>query len=112
MRAMSDTVAAKLRDAEAIRFLACGDTALSVEFGDRIDRRVSARVLALAGKVEAAAISGVVEIVPTFRSLLIHYDPAVLTQADLKSRLSPLLSGLSPAQAASRLWRIPACYDP
>lgn len=97
---------------QGARFLPCGDTALCVEFGDRIDRRVSALVMALAQKVEAAAISGVVELVPTFRSLLIHYDPSALQQADLRARLEPLLAGLKPAEASSRLWRLPACYDP
>jgi allophanate hydrolase subunit 1 len=50
--------------------------------------------------------------VPTFRSLLVHYDPLQLEQAELKRRLRPLLDGLEPAESAGRRWRIPACYDP
>ena len=94
------------------RFLPGGDTALVVEFGDRVDQRLSGLVLALAYRLEDAAIPGVVEAVPTFRSLLVHYDPLRLKQAELKRRLAPLLDGLEAAESAGRHWRIPACYDP
>jgi inhibitor of KinA len=94
------------------RFLSGGDTALVVEFGDRVDQRLSGLVLALAHRLEDAAIPGVVEAVPTFRSLLVHYDPLRLKQAELKRRLAPLLDGLQAAESAGRHWRIPACYDP
>lgn len=94
-----------------IRLLACGDTALAVEFGDAIDGRVSALVLALAERLAAAAIPGIGELVPTFRSLTVYYDPTVLAQAELKHGLHPLLGGLEAAKGAGRLWRVPACYD-
>jgi KipI family sensor histidine kinase inhibitor len=97
-------------DTIAVRLLPCGDTALTVEFGDRVDRRVSALVLALAERLRAAAIAGVIETVPTFRSLTIHYDPLALSQAGLKARLAPLLPGLRAAEGRGRRWRIPVCY--
>jgi KipI family sensor histidine kinase inhibitor len=92
------------------RFLPCGDTALAVELGDAVDREVSALVLALTERVKAAAIAGVAEAVPTFRSLLIHYDPLTVPQAELKRRLAPLLSGLAALERPGRSWRIPVCY--
>lgn len=95
----------------AARFLPSGDTALVVEFGDRVDRHVSGLVIALAERLKAAAVAGVVELVPTFRSLLVHYDPSVLPNAELKARLVPMIAGLEPAERSGRLWRIPACYD-
>jgi KipI family sensor histidine kinase inhibitor len=93
-----------------IRFLPCGDTALAVELGDRVDRRVSALVLALASRVKAAGLAGIVEIVPTFRSLMIHYDPLTMPQSELTARLTPLLSGLDAGDSPGRLWRLPVCY--
>jgi inhibitor of KinA len=95
----------------AARFLPSGDTALVVEFGEHVDRRVSGLVLALAERIEAAALSGVVELVPTFRSLMVHYEPSVLPHDELKARLTPMLDGLEPAERPGRLWRIPACYE-
>jgi KipI family sensor histidine kinase inhibitor len=93
------------------RFLAAGDTALVVEFGDHVDRRLSELVLALARRLEFARVEGVVEMVPTFRSLMVHYDPLQVTHAILKGRIALLLDGLEASETAGRRWRLPACYD-
>jgi inhibitor of KinA len=98
--------------AQHARCLTSGDTALVVEFGVSIDRRISALVLALSQRIEEAGIDGIVETVPTFRSLMIHYDPLRLPQAQLKAQLDALLQNLRASESAGRLWRIPACYDP
>ena len=50
---------------------------------------------------------GIVELVPTFRSLLIHYDPSVLRQAELKANLAPLLTGLEAAEGSGPLVAAP-----
>jgi KipI family sensor histidine kinase inhibitor len=93
------------------RFLQSGDTALVVEFGDRVDRHLSRLVLTLAQRLAEAAIAGVIEAVPTFRSLMVHYDPLQLPAAELRVRLAPLLAGLEAIERPGRQWRIPACYD-
>jgi KipI family sensor histidine kinase inhibitor len=94
-----------------VRFLAGGDTALVIEFGDRVDQHLSGLVVALAHRLADAAIPGVVETVPTFRSLMVHYDPVTLSQAELRRRLAPMLDRLEAAGGGGRRWRIPACYD-
>ena len=92
------------------RFLAAGDTALVVEFGDVVDRQVSDRVLALAGAIDDRGIAGVVELVPTFRSLMIHYDPMRLDEAALKAAIEPLLLQRTKIRNRPRLWTLPVCY--
>lgn len=92
------------------KFLHAGDTALVIEFGSVVDRHVSGLVLALAQRIDAAAFPGVVETVPTFRSLMVHYDPLRIPHAALVDRLVPMLAGLAPSERAGRRWRIPACY--
>ncbi len=98
------------------RFLPSGDTALVVEFGDRIDRRLSAAVIGLAERIRLADLGGVTETVPTFRSLLVHYDPLATSAERLTGQISGLIAGRiegkAAAPAAARLWRIPACHDP
>lgn len=96
------------------RILASGDTALVIEFGTDVDRRLSERVLALDARVRAAALAGVVETVPTIRSLMVHYDPNVTEHAKLADALLPLAvaSGETSAAMAGRRFRLPACYDP
>ncbi len=93
------------------RFLASGDTALVVEFGDRLDRHVSAMVLNLSRRVQAAGLAGVSEAVPTFRSLMVHYDPLVVRARELEARLMPLLDGLEAEALVGQRWLFPTCYE-
>lgn len=94
-----------------IKFLSHGDTALAVEFGDRIDRAVSERVLALHARLAQTLPPGVVELLPTFRSLLVHYDPLRTSRAELSQLLERMLRGLESFAPAARRWSIPVCYD-
>jgi inhibitor of KinA len=94
------------------RLLANGDAALVVEFGEGIDRSTNAKVLALAATVEAAAVPGVIESVPTFRSLMISFDPSRLAFGALAERVSALLPNAAAVPRSGRLWRLPVCYDP
>jgi KipI family sensor histidine kinase inhibitor len=67
----------------APRLLPAGDSAVVVEFGDGIDVRINARVRLLQRALGAGAHAGIVETVPTYRSLMVHYDPMVLTREAL-----------------------------
>lgn len=93
-----------------VRFLDAGECALTVEFGQTIDPESEARVLALDAAMRAAPVAGVTETVPTYRSLMVHYDPLVLTRDGLVARLRDVLDGASAERGAGRLWRLPACY--
>ncbi len=92
------------------RFLPAGDTALVVEFGNEVDRAVSDQVIALADAIDAAVIPGVVELVPTFRSLMIHYDPLRLDATDLQAAVEPLLGGKGAVSHRARLFTLPVAY--
>jgi KipI family sensor histidine kinase inhibitor len=93
-----------------VRFLAAGDTALVVEFGDQVDRVISDRVIGLADAVGAQAIPGVVELVPTFRSLMVHYDPLRISYADLEAAIAPLLDGIGAVRHHGRRFTLPVAY--
>jgi len=74
-----------------------GDAALLVELGSGIDPDLNRRVHALAARLMAATLPGVVEIVPAYASALIHYDPLVLDFADLEAWAIAALDGLAAA---------------
>ena len=95
-----------------VKLLSNGDTALAVEFGERVDRGTSERVLALHDRLSHAALPGIVELLPTFRSLMVHYDPVRTSRAELWRGIEPLLAGLEGVHPAARRWTIPVCYDP
>ncbi len=90
------------------RILPCGDRALAVEFGAVIDPDLNARVLEL-DKV-AGSLPGVIETVPTYRSLLVSYDPDATGFDELGAALIRLSSGLTGQAEAGRTWRIPVAY--
>jgi inhibitor of KinA len=94
-----------------VRFLPAGDRALVVEFGDRVDRTLSSDVLRLDSMITPDAIEGVVETVPTFRSLTVYYDPLVTGGTALEEAIRDLLGSQCRAPAAGTLWRVPACYE-
>jgi len=93
------------------RFRPQGDAALVVEFGDRIDRAVSEKVYDLADAIAAAAIPGVAETVPSFRSLLVFYDPLILDFAAAVVKVRALIGAGAARHRKVRRVHMPACYD-
>jgi KipI family sensor histidine kinase inhibitor len=93
------------------RILPCGDRAVSVEFGDEISRELNARVLALDYLIQRHAPAGVLETVPTFRSLLVYYDPFETGAAALAERLRALAREARPdVLPPARHVEVPCCY--
>ena len=93
------------------RFAPVGDSALSVEFDNVIDPKVSALVRALDLAIAASDIPGIVETVPSFRTLLIVYEPENIGFDSLIQQLSQLISlGLNAREASGRSWIIPVAY--
>jgi KipI family sensor histidine kinase inhibitor len=86
----------------------CGEDAFVVEFGETIDAAVGTRVGALAEAMDAAAPPGIVEVVPTFRSLLVVYDPEVTSQEAILAALPP--AGERAAEPRAH-WRVPVCLE-
>ena len=99
----------------SVRYLSCGDTAFTVEFGNEITPEINGRVMALHAAIGAAKASGelagLVETVPTMRSLMVNYDPLAITRAELQPRIDALIESGLAAGMASRRVSIPCCYD-
>jgi KipI family sensor histidine kinase inhibitor len=92
------------------RIVPAGDSALIVEFEERIDAAINARAIALADAVQAAAIPGVRDVVPTYRSVAIYFDPLRVEYESLVARLEAAPASSDAAAAAGALVRIPVCY--
>ncbi|MEM7496695.1 MAG: 5-oxoprolinase subunit PxpB [Pseudomonadota bacterium] len=94
------------------RYLPFGDAGLVVEFGRDKDRALSAAVLALDAALGEKAPEGVVETAPSFRSLLVQFDPLVTDGPSLEAAIREIVGGgLSAAEAAAKHWHLPACYE-
>jgi KipI family sensor histidine kinase inhibitor len=92
------------------RLLPSGDAAITVEFGRIIDEQANRRVLALDRALADVRIDGVTETVPTYRSLLVHYDPVRIGFDELGERLTALARLPAPPTTRTRRWRIPVAY--
>ena len=93
------------------RLLPAGDSAIVVEYGDGIDLRINARVRLLHRALGAGRPAGVVETVPAYRSLMVHYDPIVLSREAIERWIAGTADRL-PAEspAACRTVEIPVVY--
>jgi inhibitor of KinA len=96
-----------------VRFLAQGERGLVVELGEGIDPAVNARVHALARAIIERLREDVDEVVPTYRSLLVLFDPLRVERAALQARIEETAAALGPdarGAAPPRLVRVPVCY--
>ena len=93
------------------RILPVGDAALSVEFGDRIDPAINRRVYSLDQALRQAGIPCLVDLIPSYRSLLICFDPLSGDMNDLCDQVKNLLDS-SPELANDnpRRFEIPVQY--
>ncbi len=94
------------------RFLPAGESALVVEFGERIDPALNDQVRALDRALAANPVAGVLETVPTYRSLTVHFDPRLLSSAALVERIQSLEVAAPSEERLPRQWLIPVCYEP
>lgn len=103
----------------APKLLASGNSAVVVEFGDRVDLALNARVLALEAAVHAAAeagrFPGFKETAPTFRSLFVRFDPLKADRAEVDAAIGAALEAAQAADAAAqarerKVWRFPTAY--
>jgi KipI family sensor histidine kinase inhibitor len=91
-------------------FLPCGDAAVTIELGTAIDPSINARVLALDAALNAQPVAGMIETVPTYRSLMVQFDPLVLDLEGLKRRVAALAPTLAAATKPGRRWKVPVVY--
>lgn len=93
------------------RYLPFGDSALLVEFGNFISLEANLKVIALEDAVAKASIRGVKELVPTYRSLLIRYDPLEISYEQLVFRVSDIEKALKIGSASDgRKVVVPVVY--
>ena len=76
------------------RFLTAGDRAVSVEFGKTICLETNGKVRMLEENLKESPIPGVIEVVPTYCALIVHYRPEVIRYnklvEELKGRLDQM----------------------
>lgn len=75
---------------EEARILLAGDSAVTVQFGETIAPEIYAKVKSLKQALEKTQLRGIIETIPTYRSLMVQYDPLVLSYRELATKLQEL----------------------
>ena len=71
-------------------FRLAGDRGLLVEYGDTIDPEINRKIRAMAIAMDREKPAGLVEFIPTYRSIILIYDPSVTDPPKLKASLEGL----------------------
>ena len=101
----------ELIDLNDFRIRAVGDSAVTVEFGSSIDPAVNGKVHTLRSLLSGEGVPGITDMIPTFCSLLICYDPGVIRYGALCEKIRRVSeSGSETTAAPSRTFLISVCY--
>ena len=94
-----------------MKILPAGDRALVADFGNVISEDVNRKVNALKKVLLAEKVAGVREMIPTYRSLLVEYNPAVISMQALRARIEAAdIEGAAAETEKRRVLEIPCCY--
>ena len=94
-----------------VRFLIAGDSSICAEFGNEISKEINAQIRAFNILLKESGIAGIVETIPTYRSLLIQDDPGVISYKSLEGKLKKLLARLDSVEIPpSEVLEVPVLY--
>lgn len=93
------------------RIVPLGDSALLVQLGDEIDLPINRQVHALANLITNSSINGIVETVPAYATLLVHYDPLALSFTQIKNFMREKVTQVREnASRRQKLIQVPVRY--
>ena len=97
----------------SVRFLFSGDSALVIEFGNEISVDINKKIRKMMDDIKKENIDGIVELVPTYCSLLINYDVLKIDYNTLVEKLKTFLNNdLETAEGEEvTLIEIPTLYN-
>jgi len=96
-----------------VRMLNAGERGLVVEFGSAIDEAINAHVHLLAKILVEEMKESIVEVVPTYRSLFVYFNPLITERQVLIERIADRLTTMQSGSVtgrSARLVTIPVCY--
>lgn len=96
---------------QAIRYLPAGDKAIVVEFGNEIKKEINHKVMALYHAINSRHIKGIEELIPTYRSLMVQYNPSQVVYKELIDGLKELSENLDEEKLSKqRIIEVPVIY--
>lgn len=94
-----------------IKLLTAGDSSILLQFGNTIDPAINRKIAATVQLMREQHINGVTDVIPAFCSLLINYDPRVISYEQIKCRMEALVKiDVTAGDTRKRVFEIPVCY--
>ncbi|MBS4456728.1 5-oxoprolinase subunit PxpB [Tuanshanicoccus lijuaniae] len=88
-----------------------GDAAILISWEETINPEINRRITAFVQLIKEQRIEGVIDLIPAFCSVLVHYDPRVIRYQSLVKKVESLLKvELSNTKCIKRIYQIPVCY--
>ena len=96
---------------EKIRVLTAGDSALLLQFEQRIGEDVNRRISATVKLLKMQQIEGIVDMIPAYASLLVQYNPLVIRYEEIYKRVSAIVKMDTKVESMEKkVWEIPVLY--
>lgn len=102
-----------MQEGSKIRMLVAGEQGLVIEFGEVISPAINARVQQLTRLLHLKNINGILEVMPTYRSVTVYFDPLVIARQELTGVIKALLCEMQQQDAlglSPRVVHVPVCY--
>jgi inhibitor of KinA len=91
-------------------FQPVADQAVNIDFGELIDEEINLRITSLAAAINNKRLTGVTACIPTYRSLTVAYDSALVRQSHLIECLKELITTVKTETKTRKCWYLPVCY--
>ncbi|MDY0235331.1 MAG: 5-oxoprolinase subunit PxpB [Gudongella sp.] len=96
---------------DKIKFLVAGDSSLVMEFGNSISPIINSKIRNVLNLIEASDIVGILELIPTYRSIQVIYNPLLIEYDSLIDKLTEIGNSINEDSANSdRIVEIPTLY--
>jgi len=96
---------------EKIKYLTAGDRSLVIEFGDEIEEGVNSKIRSLTLSLEREGIIGIIETIPTYRSLMVIYDPMIIELDELIDKVKSIMAKMDEIKLPNpKVIEIPTLY--
>lgn len=94
-----------------IQYFPSGDSALLVKFGNEISLEISQKIRGFVVTLSTLSIDGVVELIPSYTDVLIHYDPSIIPFTELLTHIKNKIKNLDNINLTeARTIRVPVLY--
>jgi len=97
--------------AQKAKISAVGDSSVLIEFENEISPEINAKITSLVRLIKEQQIKGITDMIPSFRALLVNYEPRVISYSRIRRRLSELARfEARTTESSAKIFEIPVCY--